>query len=217
MAVESWQTLSHPQRKKAPGSLPAGMTRTWNYPMKMKRALQRHRRREQYDLPPSGLMEKVMTNSVPKFIAAAELPERGQPLAGGVFVTRYWLNGQERALVLLDAEYEGSWGEYGAEIEGADSYSDGEANTRAMAEAGSEIAIKALELEAFIPSCLEGQLVMAAKADGLVTLREDRFHWMSTQFSADHAYGMAFEDGWLNYLGKDGERLVRPVRSLPIQ
>ncbi|WP_430317024.1 hypothetical protein [Pseudomonas sp. p1(2021b)] len=158
-----------------------------------------------------------MTQSVLQSIAAADLPERGQPLAGGTFVTRYWLNGQERALILMPDEFEGAWGKYGVKITGADSYSDGEANTRAMAEAGSEIAIKALELGAHIPSCLEGQLVMAAKADGLVTLREDRFHWMSSQFSADFAYSMVFEDGWLNTTVKDLERLVRPVRSLPIQ
>ncbi|MEW7854747.1 hypothetical protein AB2M95_02465 [Pseudomonas chlororaphis] len=150
-------------------------------------------------------------------IAAAELPERGQPLAGGIFVTRYWLNGEECALVLLDDELSGVWGKYGEDVAGAKNYSDGEANTRAMAEAGSEIAIKALGLGAHIPSCLEGQLVMAAKADGLVTLREDRFHWLSTQYSAHYAYSMDFEDGWLTYGGKSYERVVRPVRSLPIQ
>ncbi|WHL26651.1 hypothetical protein QJS63_18165 [Pseudomonas juntendi] len=158
-----------------------------------------------------------MTQSVLQSIAAADLPERGQPLAGGIFVTRYWLNGQERALVLLPDEFEGVWGEYGVEIEGAGSYSDGEANTRAMAEAGSQIAIKALELGAFIPSCLEGQLVMAAKADGLVTVREDGWHWLSSQRSADYAYNMGFEDGWLYDNRKLSECSVRPVRSLPIQ
>lgn len=158
-----------------------------------------------------------MTQSVLQSIAAADLPERGQPLAGGIFITRYWLNGQERALVLLDDEFEGAWGEYGTKIEGAGSYSDGEANTRAMAEAGSQIAIKALELGAFIPSCLEGQLLMAAKADGLVTVREDGWHWLSSQRSADFAYYMDFEDGWLNYDHKLNEFLVRPVRSLILQ
>ena len=158
-----------------------------------------------------------MTQSVLQSIAAADLPERGQPLAGGIFVTRYWLNGQERALVLMSEEFEGAWGEYGVEIKGAGSYSDGEANTRAMAEAGSAIATKALELGAFIPSCLEGQLVMAAKADGLVTLREDRWHWLSSQFSANYAYGVDFEAGWLNLDDKHYERLVRPVRSLILQ
>ena len=158
-----------------------------------------------------------MTKQAQQTVLAAELPERGQPLAGGVFVTRYWLNGVERALILLPDELIGPWGEYGVEIKGAGSYSDGEANTRAMAEAGSAIAIKALELGGHIPSCLEGQLVMAAKADGLVEMREDRFHWLSSQRSAYSAYTMGFGDGWLDGHVKDNERLARPVRSLPIQ
>jgi hypothetical protein len=158
-----------------------------------------------------------MTQSVLQSIAASDLPERGQPLAGGVFVTRYWLNGQERALVLMPDEFEGAWGKRGAKIEGADSYSDGEANTRAMAEAGSEIAVKALELGAHIPSCLEGQMLMAAKADGLLTLREDGWHWLSSQCSAYCAYSLDFGVGWLNDYGKTNERLVRPVRSLILQ
>lgn len=158
-----------------------------------------------------------MTKQAHKTVLAAELPERGQPLAGGVFVTRYWLNGAERALILLPEELSGPWGEYGVEIKGAGSYSDGEANTRAMAEAGSVIAIKALELGGHIPSCLEGQLVMAAKAEGLVEMREDRYHHLSSQRSAGTAYTMAFGDGWLSSSGKHSERLARPVRSLPIQ
>ena len=158
-----------------------------------------------------------MTKQAQQTVLAAELPERGQPLAGGVFVTRYWLNGVERALILLPDELSGPWGEYGVEIQGAGSYSDGEANTRAMAEAGSVIAVQALELGGFIPSCLEGQLLMAAKADGLMELREDRYHWLSTQRSAYSAYTMVFGVGWLSNLVKSNERLARPVRSLPIQ
>ncbi|WLH25840.1 hypothetical protein PSH76_08410 [Pseudomonas sp. FP215] len=158
-----------------------------------------------------------MTKQAQQTVLAAELPERGQPLAGGVFVTRYWLNGVERALILLPDELSGQWGEYGVEIKGAGSYSDGEANTRAMAESGSVIAVKALELDGFIPSCLEGQLLMAAKADGLVELREDRWHWLSSQRSAYDAYDMVFVGGWLSGNAKDDERLARPVRSLPIQ
>lgn len=158
-----------------------------------------------------------MTQANQQVIAASDLPALGQPLLGGVFAARYWLNGQERALILLYDEFEGRWGEYGVEIAGASSYSDGYANTLAMAEAGCEIAKKALELDAHIPSCLEGQLLMAAKAEGLVTLREDRFHWLSTQFSAYSAYFMHFGDGWLYYFGKGYERLVRAVRSRIIQ
>lgn len=158
-----------------------------------------------------------MTKQAQQTVLAAELPERGKPLAGGVFVTRYWLNGVERALILLPDELSGAWGEYGVKIEGAGSYSDGEANTRAMAEAGSEIAVKALELGGFIPSCLEGQLLMAAKADGLVELRDDRYHWLSTQRSAYGAFYMGFGDGNQGNTGKGTGLRVRPVRSELIQ
>lgn len=158
-----------------------------------------------------------MTQHAQQPVAAADLPERGQALAGGTFVTRYWLNGEERALVLLDDELTGRWGEYGQDVAGAKSYSDGAANTRAMAEAGSDLAAKVLELDAHIASHLEGALLMAAKADGVVKLREDRWHWLSTQYSADDAFYMDFEDGWFYDDVKGGERLVRPVRSLIIQ
>lgn len=150
-------------------------------------------------------------------VLAKDLPERGQPLAGGTFVTRYWLNGAERALVLLDNDLTGAWGEYGQNVAGAKSYSDGAANTRAMAEAGSDLAAKVLELDAHIPSQLEAALLMSAKADGVVKLREDRWHWLSTQYSAYYAFSMVFVDGWFSYFVKGDERLVRPVRSLIIQ
>lgn len=150
-------------------------------------------------------------------ILATELPARGQPLDGGTFVGRYFLGDEQRALILLPDELQGAWGEYGTKIEGASSYSNGEANTRAMAEAGSQIAKQALELGGFIPSCLEGQLLMAAKTEGVIELREDRYHWLSTQFSAYHAYGMDFEGGWQYGYDKGNERLVRPVRSRVIQ
>ncbi|UFQ02217.1 hypothetical protein [Pseudomonas fitomaticsae] len=158
-----------------------------------------------------------MTQHAQQSVAAADLPERGQPLAGGTFFARYWLNGEERALVLLDEELTGAWGEYGQVVAGAKSYSDGAANTRAMAEAGSALAVKVLELGAHIPSHLEGALMMSAKADGVITLREDRWHWLSTQYSAYYAFLMDFEDGWIDSNDKHYERLVRPVRSLIIQ
>lgn len=150
-------------------------------------------------------------------VSAADLPQRGQPLAGGIFVERYWLNGSERALVLLPDEIEGAWGEYGQDVSGASSHGDGHANTRAMAEADSIIAAKAIELGGHIPSCLEGHILMVAKQEGLVDLREDRFHWLSTQSSAYLAYLMDFEHGWQYDDVKDDGRMVRPVRSLIIQ
>lgn len=150
-------------------------------------------------------------------ISAAELPARGQPLAGGTFVERYWVNAQERALVMLGPEYEleGAWGEYGLDV--LTHYVGGLANTRAMAEAGSELAKKVLELGAHIAAPLEGQLLMAAKHAGLITgLREDHFYWLSAQRSANRAYILDFADGWQDYNDKGYERVARPVRSVLI-
>lgn len=158
-----------------------------------------------------------MTQHAQQSVASTDLPERGQPLAGGTFFARYWLNGEERGLVLLDDELTGRWGEYGQDVAGAKSYSDGAANTRSMAEAGSELAAKVLELDAHIPSHLEAALLMSAKADGVVNLREDRWHWLSTQSSAHGAFLMDFGVGWIYGSDKGNERLVRPVRSLIIQ
>lgn len=160
-----------------------------------------------------------MTNSLPQPIAATNLPELGQPLAGGVFIARYWLNSQELALVVLNHEYEGVWGEDDVRIKGASSSSDGHANTRAMAEAGSEIAIKALEMGAFIPSCLEGQLLIDAHKAGLVKLNEKSYYWLSSEFSSRFASSMGFGRAWiiedLNHKGS--KRTVRPVLSIPVE
>lgn len=65
----------------------------------------------------------------------------GTPFAGGFFVARYFLDGHE--YLLIDAgqagEVEGKWGEYGEDV-AATHRTDGLANTKAMAEAGSELA-----------------------------------------------------------------------------
>jgi hypothetical protein len=39
-----------------------------------------------------------------------------------------------------------------------------------------------------------------------------RYHWTSSQFSANTAYNVDFEDGWLYSYDKFNERVARPVR-----
>lgn len=156
-------------------------------------------------------------NQAQRTILVADLPERGKPLDGGIFVARYFIGSEQRALILLPNEVHGAYGEYEQDIEGATSYSDGEKNTRAMAEAGSEIAKQALELGGHIPACLEAHLLMAAKTEGLITLREDRYCWLSTQFSAYYAYLMDFELGWQYGNVKYFERFAPLVRSVLLQ
>lgn len=155
--------------------------------------------------------------SIPASIQASELPAFGQAFAGGTLFARQWYGDKEYALVALAAntELSGAWGKYGQEL--ATNHGDGEANTRAMAEAGSELAAKVLELDAFIPSALEAHQMMFSKQQGYLTdLREDRWYWTSAQYSADTACNVDFEVGWQDYGDKDDERLVRPVRKILI-
>lgn len=155
--------------------------------------------------------------SIQESIHADVIPAIGAELAGGKLITLYMLAGVEFALIDLGAgaEIQGAWGEYGQDVE--TTHGDGEKNTRAMAEAGSTIAIQALEAGAFIPSALECHLLMHAKETGVIEhLREDRFYWSSSQFSAYGACFMDFEVGWQNNLGKSLERPARLVRKIPV-
>lgn len=154
---------------------------------------------------------------LPENIHADVIPAIGAELAGGKLITLYMLAGVEFALVYLGAaaEVKGPWGEYGKKVE--TTHGDGEKNTPAMAEAGSSIAIQALEAGAFIPSIMECHLLMHAKETGVIDdLREDRFYWSSTQYSAHYAYGMDFESGWQYGDGKDYERFAPLVRKIPV-
>jgi hypothetical protein len=85
-----------------------------------------------------------------KAIAAHLIPtELLTPFEGGFFAGLFKQGGETRALIVSGKEgnLEGVWGEYGQDVSGARSYTDGLANTIAMAEAGSELAKQALMLE----------------------------------------------------------------------
>lgn len=84
-------------------------------------------------------------------IQAARLPNLGQPFGGGYFAGRYYLRGEERALVLADQSHDllaQLWDRTGPRplVRGAHDYMDGLANTEALAEAGSAVAEKVLRL-----------------------------------------------------------------------
>ncbi|GJN50812.1 hypothetical protein [Pseudomonas tohonis] len=153
-------------------------------------------------------------------IKEADLPAIGQVLTDGIFANRYWLNGLEYALVDLgkDREFSGEWGEYGQDVEGAQSYRDGAANTIAMAEAGSPIAKLALEIGegVFIPSALELAALYAAKLTGEIEGFRDRWYWSSSQYSSLNAFTTLFTDGNTGSVGKKSEFRVRAVRKILI-
>lgn len=150
-------------------------------------------------------------------IAAETTLEIGDRVDGHVVFARHWIGGKEFALAYLGAaaDIEGAWGKREQEV--ATTHGDGLTNTQAMAEAGSKLAKKAIEAGAYIPSVAECHLLKCAKDMGLVPdLREDVRYWTSTQYSADFAYYVGFEDGWQGINGKDVERFAPLVRRIPI-
>ncbi len=117
---------------------------------------------------------------------------------------------------LLTEQLRAAWGGYGEEVEGASSASDGLANTRALLADGNEhpAAKLASEFTAdghsdfYLPARRELQLAEA----NVPELFEKAYHWSSSQRSANYAYSLGFEVGWLTSNHKDTEFLVRPVR-----
>ncbi|MDP2746163.1 DUF1566 domain-containing protein [Pseudomonas sp.] len=102
-------------------------------------------------------------------IAKNSLPAIGSPLAGGFYMGLYLLDGLLQALIRAPAANGFNaplpWGARGTKIEGAGSFNDGLANTRAMAEAGCAHANWALGLSIdghqdwFIPARDEAEIV----------------------------------------------------------
>lgn len=80
-------------------------------------------------------------------------PAVGTPMAGGFFVGLLLVNGIRHAVIDAgkEGELKGVWGERGAKIDGARSFTDGLANTDAMAAAGSQLAkdARALRISGF--------------------------------------------------------------------
>ncbi len=89
-------------------------------------------------------------SAVEKTEQASTLPEIGEAYGGGFVsgITRDPDTGKRYLNITAGAEHElvGAWGEYGKKIKGAGSFTDGRANTEAMAAAGSELAHKVLAM-----------------------------------------------------------------------
>lgn len=88
---------------------------------------------------------QAATRAVPAFT----LPEIGQAYGGGYFSGVTVQDGKRYMVITAGREHElkGKWGERGVIVEGAGSFTDGRANTEAMAASGSELAQKVLTLE----------------------------------------------------------------------
>jgi hypothetical protein len=148
-------------------------------------------------------------------------PEAGQPWPsqGGVYLG---LHQGEHLVAMTAPEYNftGAWGEYGQNVTGAQSRTDGMANTKAMAAAGSAIATKVLTLgfdgreDLFIPSQAQLQHAYATAPDAF---EKSGWYWSSTQDSSGSAFVQDFEFGGSLWSIKDYEHRVRAFRAIPLQ
>lgn len=130
---------------------------------------------------------------------------------------------QDYAIIVPDAEGAEieaiAWSPEWIKIEGADSKTDGAANTAAMAKADLALGkrIAALNLHGHqdwhLPAMAELQALHATVPELFST--ED-WYWSSTQSSRSIAWCQDFEYGCSDSFGKDVELRARPVRKIPL-
>ncbi len=107
-------------------------------------------------------------------------------------------------------------GTYGVDVPGATSYHDGPGNTRAFAEAGSELCkeILSLEIEGHKDFYLPSQTELMLCWVNVPELFEKVWHLSSTQSSAVTAWRQVFSDGYTDYYDKTNEGVGRACRRL---
>lgn len=142
---------------------------------------------------------------------------------GGIYVGAMpGLDGKRQYLLIASTE-EGvglQWGGYGNSVDGASSYHDGAANTKAIlaAEDDHPAARWASEYSAdghtdfYLPAQRELSLCYAAIAEKF----EKAWHWSSTQYSAHYAWSQYFADGSQYGALKYGTGRARAVRRFDI-
>ena len=130
---------------------------------------------------------------------------------------------QDYALIVpaaAGAEIEAiAWAPEYVKIEGADSKTDGVANTAAMAAAGLDLAkrITTLDLHGFQDWYLPATHELRALYINVPELFDkDGWYWSSTQYSRYGAWCQDFEDGYSYSYDKDDELRARPVRQIPL-
>lgn len=112
------------------------------------------------------------------------------------------------------------WGNYGKQIAGADSPTDGAANTATMLAAGLPAAQHIHKLrttEGHADLYLGARGEMSALFYNVPELFEKEWHWTSTQLSARGAFAQGFALGDSYWYGKDDKLRVRALRRIPLQ
>ncbi|AZC30082.1 hypothetical protein C4K38_2122 [Pseudomonas chlororaphis subsp. piscium] len=174
--------------------------------------------------PDAALALQVLTGlsaSVKPAAAPSGIPEIGEYWPGEGGVNGGLFPGGDKPYYLIvpigaDAERELQWGGYGDELDGANSPHDGLSNTADLAGADDEYPA-AQFCAAFERDGKKDFYLMARREAQFLEITvpdvfSKRYHWTSSQASANSAYLMDFEDGWLDGIAKHLERVVRPVR-----
>ena len=148
----------------------------------------------------------------------------GGIFGGGIYAGRFGIGDKLYGLVVAPAAIgelvKTKWGGL-KKVAGADSYNDGDANTQAMAAAGSVLGkwARGLLIEGFgdwyIPSRLES-LILLGELGATDTFARD-WYWTSTQYDAEWAWSQLFDDGDQDSHHKDCQLRARAVRRFPIQ
>ena len=166
--------------------------------------------------------------NAPEQLTPANTP-LGALLAGGILADHFFVDVQPFALIVApkaEGEFPRTvWSKDLERVAGALSDFDGLANTRAMAEAGSALAVKIISLRLadhddwYLPSRGELLLAWSARAAMPETEHLERdWYWSSTQCAVDSscAWLQSFNYGDQNYWPKDGKDMARAVRRVAI-
>lgn len=154
-------------------------------------------------------------------VAANSIPPVGEPWPGEGGVNGGLFQGGERPYYLIiptgaDAEVKMEFGSFGKELDGAMSPHDGMTNTADLVETDNTYPAAQFCAKFERDGYKDYYLMSRREASFLEGTVPQVFsggtHWTSTQYSANLAYCLDFEDGWLGNLAKGSERLVRPVR-----
>lgn len=133
-------------------------------------------------------------------------------------------DGSQDYVIIVPAE-EGAelkdvaWSAEYIKIEGAESKTDGAANTAAMVAVGLPLALHIHELDLhgfkdwYLPSAGE---LRALSANVPELFHFDDYYWSSTQYSRTYAWCQDFEHGYSGHYGKGNELRARPVRKIPL-
>lgn len=112
-----------------------------------------------------------------------------------------------------------AWATDYAKIKGADSLTDGRANTAAMVAAGLDLGkrMQAMDLHGhtdwYLPAASELRALQASVPE---SFDKQDWYWSSTQDLRHDAWIQDFDDGSSSSDGKDNEFRARPVRQIPL-